>query len=64
MPPPDMTATTIAPKPASVASQPRTKRPGAARPSIVKVDVPGRDGGAGAETSAAGGPAPSDGPAP
>ena len=59
MPPPDMTATTIAPKPASVPSQPRDEKPGAALPSIVKVDVPGRDGGAGEETPSARGPAPS-----
>src|SRR4029079_16708842 len=56
---PDMTPRTIAPSPARVARQPRTKRPGAARRAIVKVDVPMRGGGAGAEASS-GGPAPSE----
>src|SRR4029079_14388069 len=56
---PDMTPRTIAPSPARVARQPRTKRPGAARRAIVKVDVPIRGGGAGAEASS-GGPAPSE----
>ena len=53
-PPPDMTATTIAPSPTSVASQPRTNRPGAARPSIVKVDVPDGRGCRGGTSSAGG----------
>src|SRR4029078_9017506 len=55
----DMTPRTIAPSPARVASQPRTKRPGAARTSIAEVDVPLRGGGAGAEASSVG-PAPSE----
>ena len=43
--PPASSATTMAPKPMSVASQPTTNRAGAARPSMVKVPAPGRAGG-------------------
>src|SRR5688572_17361851 len=39
--PPAKTATTIDPRPTSVASQPTTNRPGALRPSMVKVPLPG-----------------------
>src|SRR5688572_26643674 len=41
MSPPARTATTIDPRPTSVASQPTTNRPGALRPSMVKVPLPG-----------------------
>jgi hypothetical protein len=41
-PPPLMTATKMKPRPNSVASQPTTKSAGAERPSIVKVEAPGR----------------------
>ena len=46
--PPARKPTTIMPRPTIVASQPTTNRPGVARPSMVKVEVPARcrvDGG-------------------
>src|SRR4051812_21287480 len=56
------TPITTSPSPASTASQPTTKRPGAARPSIVKVVSPGRAGGPGepAEGSGSSKDAPGD----
>lgn len=46
------------PRPAMLASQPTTKRPGAARPSMVKIEAPGRGGaGGGAAEGAAEGAA-------
>jgi hypothetical protein len=43
-PPPDRIAITTMPSPRMLPSQPTTNSPGAARPSIVNVPVPGRPG--------------------
>jgi hypothetical protein len=55
---PPSSPTMMSDSPRIDASQPTTNRPGAARPSIVKIDAPGRDtagpGSAGRESSSFG----------
>src|SRR5258707_5520926 len=56
VPPPLRTATMMQATPTRVASHPTTNRPGAERPSMVKMEAPGRDvdGGAVADPAASG----------